>query len=194
MNAASPWAYLLAALVGYSLGSISPAAMIAKAKGVDLRATGSGNPGATNVGRALGARTGVVVGVLDVLKGFAPAIAFAQIGPIPAEVAGLAAVLGHVTSPFLRGRGGKGTATTLGAILGAQPWWTIPVLIGFGVGFGLTRRVGMGAMLAALVLLVCAAVATDWDARVFGIALALLVVVRHQRNIAAAWQDWRSRA
>ncbi|MDP4014344.1 MAG: glycerol-3-phosphate acyltransferase [Candidatus Nanopelagicales bacterium] len=193
MNTSGPWIYALAFLIGYALGSISPAALIARAKGVSLRETGSGNPGATNVGRALGVRTGVLVGVLDILKGFIPAIAFAQIGPVAAEVAGLAAVLGHITSPFLRGRGGKGTATTLGAILGAQPLWAIPVLIGFGVGFGVTRRVGIGSIIAALVLLVCAVLTGDWDSRTFGVLLALLVVVRHYKNIVAAWRDWRSR-
>lgn len=102
--------YLLAVVVGYAVGSINPAAIIARMRGVDYRAVGSGNPGATNIGRALGRKTGVAVALLDILKGFLPAIVFVVwSGEIAvAEVAGFAAVLGHVTSPFLKGRGGKG--------------------------------------------------------------------------------------
>lgn len=60
--------YLLAVAVGYLVGSINPAAIIARVRGVDYRSVGSGNPGATNIGRALGRKTGILVGVLDVLK------------------------------------------------------------------------------------------------------------------------------
>ena len=68
--------WVLAAVVGYLIGSINPASIIARVRGVDYRSVGSGNPGATNIGRALGKRTGILVGALDILKGFLPAIAF----------------------------------------------------------------------------------------------------------------------
>ena len=118
-----PWQLLVAAVVGFLVGSINPATIVARARGINLRDIGSGNPGATNTARALGARTGVLVGFLDIMKGFIPAAAFSQWGPAAGEVAGLAAVLGHIFSPFLKGRGGKGVATTLGAVLGVQPLW-----------------------------------------------------------------------
>lgn len=187
------WLLPLAFVVGYGTGSISPAALIGRARGIDLHESGSGNPGATNAGRVLGRGTGVIVGILDVLKGLVPTVAFTLIAEVPGEVAGVGAVLGHITSPFLRGRGGKGVATTLGAILGAQPLWAIPVLLGFAVGYGLTRRMGLGAVAAALVLLVCGALNTDVATRWFGIILAVLVLARHWRNVAAAWRDWRAR-
>ena len=111
----------LAAVCGYALGSINPAVLIARVFGKDLRQVGSGNPGATNVGRALGPKWGVLVGFLDILKGLVPALVFGMLaGEIAGEIAGLAAVLGHITSPFLKGRGGKGVSTTLGAILGVH--------------------------------------------------------------------------
>ena len=126
---------LLAFLAGYAVGAVNPAAITARVFGIDLRATGSGNPGATNVTRALGPRWGVLVGFLDILKGFLPAVVFGMfVGQTAGEIAGLAAVLGHITSPYLKGRGGKGVATTLGAILGVQPLLAIPVLIAFGIG------------------------------------------------------------
>lgn len=176
----------LAAAVGYGVGSVNPAAIIARLRGTDLRAIGSGNPGATNAGRAFGWPVGVLVGVLDVLKGFLPVLAFQLLGaPVAALVAGLAAVLGHVTSPWLRGRGGKGVATSLGAVLAVQPLWAVPVLVVFGVVLVVTRRVGISSVSGALMLIPAALLVHDRPAEVaFAVALAALVVVRHRRNLA----------
>ena len=98
MNALLP----AAVVVGYLVGALSPATLAARRGGVDLRGIGSGNPGASNVGRALGRRTGVVVAVLDVLKGLLPALGFGVVDHRAGLLAGFAAVLGHVSSPFLR--------------------------------------------------------------------------------------------
>ncbi|HET7900764.1 MAG TPA: glycerol-3-phosphate 1-O-acyltransferase PlsY [Candidatus Nanopelagicales bacterium] len=178
----------LAAAVGYGIGAINPAAIIARVRGIDLRAVGSGNPGATNAGRAFGWKVGVLVGVLDGLKGLLPVLAFELLGfPEAGLVAGLAAVLGHVTSPFLRGRGGKGVATSLGAILAVQPIWVLPVLAAFGVGYALTRRVGLSSVAAAVMLVPAAIWKHTTDAQIwFAIALTVLVLVRHRKNLLAA--------
>ena len=194
----APAWWLIAAVVGYGLGAVNPAAIVARVFGIDLRATGSGNPGATNVGRALGARWGVVVGFLDILKGFLPAWAFGYfVGQTAGEVAGLAAVIGHITSPYLRGRGGKGVATTLGAILGVQPLLAIPVLVAFGLGVAVWHRVGLGAVLGAVALIVIGIVGwtvgwTDESDMWFAVVLGMLVLFRHQRNIRDAWGSFRS--
>lgn len=188
---------LAAAVVGYLLGSLSPAVIVARAFGVDLYGVGSGNPGATNVGRALGLRWAILVGVMDVLKGLVPALAFGALaGEVAGEVAGFFAVLGHVTSPFLLGRGGKGVATALGAILGVQPWFVLPVLLGFGVGVLIWHRIGLGAVLGALALALAGAVGwatgfmdTGTSDGIFALALAALVLVRHERNVAAVWRQ-----
>lgn len=189
----SPWLWwLIAAAAGYLLGSINPAVLVARVFGKDLRSVGSGNPGATNVGRALGPRWAVLVGALDILKGFIPAFVFgALVGEIAGEVAGLAAVLGHITSPFLKGRGGKGVATTLGAILGVQPWFAIPVLIAFGIGIAIWHRVGIGAAVAAVVLAVTGILFwligwADGSDVTFALLLAALVLARHVRNLKQA--------
>lgn len=190
MTSAMWW--VLAAAVGYLLGSINPATLIARVLGADLRRVGSGNPGATNVGRALGPKWGVLVGALDILKGFVPAFAFGLlVGEIAGEIAGLAAVLGHITSPFLKGRGGKGVATTLGAILGVQPWFAIPVLIAFGIGVVVWHRVGLGASLGAVVLAISGIVAgvagwVDPSDAWFAVILAALVLSRHIGNLRRA--------
>lgn len=183
----TPWQLLVAAVVGFVVGSVNPATLIARARGVNLRNVGSGNPGATNTARALGARTGVIVGVIDVLKGLIPAVGFSFWGPAAGEIAGLAAVLGHIFSPFLRGRGGKGVATTLGAVLGVQPLWALPMLGAFGVVFVLTRKMGIGAVAGAVTLIGLGIWATDdVSERWFGIVLGVIVIVRHQVNIRAA--------
>ena len=182
----------LAAVCGYALGSINPAVLIARVFGKDLRQVGSGNPGATNVGRALGPKWGVLVGFLDILKGLVPALVFGMLaGEIAGEIAGLAAVLGHITSPFLKGRGGKGVSTTLGAILGVQPWFAIPVLAAFGIGVAVFHRVGIGAAIAAAVLAVTGVVYwrvgwADGSDAVFAVVLAALVLGRHWRNLRQA--------
>ena len=112
----------VAAVLAFLLGAVNPATILARVLGKDLTHSGSGNPGATNAGRVLGVRWGVVVGVLDVLKGLVPVVvAHELLGPVVALVVGLAVVLGHIWSPFLRGHGGKGVATSLGAILAVQP-------------------------------------------------------------------------
>jgi acyl phosphate:glycerol-3-phosphate acyltransferase len=184
--------WLMAAPAGYLLGSMNPAALIARIFGVDIRQVGSGNPGATNIGRALGPRWAVLVGAIDILKGFLPALVFGLLGgEIAGEVAGLAAVLGHVTSPWLHGHGGKGVATTLGAILGVQPWLAIPVLIVFLVGVKVFHRVGLGAVMAAVALAVSGVIGGifgwfDPSDVAFSIILAAIVLWRHQRNIRAA--------
>lgn len=184
-------------VVGYGIGAVNPAAIVARVFGIDLRATGSGNPGATNVTRALGPRWGVLVGVLDVLKGFIPAIVFGElVGQTAGEVAGLAAVLGHITSPYLRGRGGKGVATTLGAILGVQPLLALPVLLAFGIGVAVWHRVGLGAVLGAIVLIVSGVVGfftglTDLSDMWFAVILGAMVLARHQRNVREAWSAFR---
>lgn len=173
----------VAAVVGYLLGAVSPATWIAARRGIDLRGVGSGNPGASNAGRALGRRTGVAVAVLDVVKGFAVAAGFGYLDHRAGLVAGVAAVLGHVTSPFLRGRGGKGVAAALGAILGSHPLWAPVVLLVWVLVVATSRWIALASVSAAVSVLVVAIVVGEdviWAA-----ALAAIVVARHRRNFAA---------
>jgi glycerol-3-phosphate acyltransferase PlsY len=182
------WIFVSAAVSGYLIGSVNPAAMIARLRGTDLRAVGSGNPGATNAGRAFGWKVGVLVAVLDLLKGYLPVALLEWLDlPVPALVAGFFAVLGHVTSPFLKGKGGKGVATSLGAVLAVQPWWAVPVLLAFGVVVLVTRRIGLASVAGAL-MLVPAAIVGDSPTPdvVFAVALTVLIVVRHRRNLREA--------
>ena len=172
---------LLAALVGYLAGALSPATLIAARRGVDLREVGSGNPGAANAGRAMGRRTGVAVAVLDVLKGLIPAAVLGTVDHTAGLLAGFAAVLGHVTSPFLRGRGGKGVATAAGAILGAQPFWAPVVLVVWVVVLATSRWIALASVAAALCVLGIALVRGE-DV-LWALGLAAVIVVRHRANL-----------
>ncbi len=179
------WQLLLAAVGGFLAGSINPASLLTRAQGLDIRQLGSGNPGATNTARALGKRAGVLVAVLDILKGYLPVVIFSLWSPQAGAVAGLAAVLGHVFSPFLHWRGGKGVATTLGVVLGMQPWWAVPMLIAFGATLAVTKRMGIGAVAGALVLVAIGVWFTESRVEsAFAIVLGLIVIIRHRRNLS----------
>ncbi|GAA1987838.1 glycerol-3-phosphate 1-O-acyltransferase PlsY [Terrabacter lapilli] len=184
--------------VAFLIGSVNPATIIARLLGKDLAASGSGNPGATNAGRVLGRRWGVVVGVLDVLKGLVPTLVAGQLfGAHAAYAVGIAAVLGHIWSPFLKGRGGKGVATTLGAILGVHPWVALVVVVVFAVAVAATRWVAAGSILGAVSMLVLAVLI--WTGHAPGdvwtglwlTAIGLLVLARHKNNVIGWWRQRR---
>ena len=177
----------VAAVLGFFVGSINPATIIARILHADLR-QGSGNPGATNAGRVLGVRWGVVVGLLDVLKGFIPTfLALLLVDRFTAYVVGLATVLGHVLSPFLHGRGGRGVATSLGAVLAVFPWFALGMIMVFGLMLWRTRWVAGSSLVAAALLGLYAGLAPLPDpvaaGRGWGICIALLVIIRHYDNI-----------
>lgn len=170
----------VAVVVGYLAGCISPATVLARARGIDLRGVGPGNPGASNAGRALGRRAGLLVAVVDVLKGLLPAALFGLADHRAGLVAGVAAVLGHVTSPLLRGRGGKGVATAAGAILGSHPLWAPIVALTWLIVLAGWRWIALASVCAALSLVVVALVARQdvaWAAVLFAV-----VLIRHRAN------------
>lgn len=188
-------------VVSFLIGAASPAAWLARALGKDVRTSGSGNPGATNAGRVLGWKWGVLVGVLDVAKGFVPTwLVLRTFGSTLAMVAGVAAVLGHIFSPFLKGRGGKGVATTLGALLGVAPWLALVAVVAFVLLVGLVRRIGYASVLASLVLVITGGLtmagvlplAMRPSIGAMGVLLGAIVLVRHRSNIVAAWRRRRA--
>lgn len=183
----------VAAVLGFLIGSVNPASIIARTLHKDLR-QGSGNPGATNAGRVLGLRWGLLVGLIDVLKGLLPTLlALLLFDRFTAYVVGLAAILGHVLSPFLRGRGGRGVATSLGVILAVFPWFALGMLVVFGLMLWATRWVAGSSIAAAMLLGLYAGFAPLPEpvaaGRVWGMCIALIVIVRHYDNI----RGWVSR-
>jgi len=145
-------------IVAYLLGSIPFGLLIARSKGVDLRKEGSGNIGATNVARILGKKSGLIVLLLDMAKGFVPVMAVRLFwhGELPtdhvAAITGLFAVVGHCFPIFLKFKGGKGVATAVGVFLALSPLALAVAAVGFVVTVWLTRYVSLGSMVAALMM------------------------------------------
>jgi glycerol-3-phosphate acyltransferase PlsY len=180
----------LVSIVGYLLGAISFAVIVARSQGVDILKYGSGNPGATNVTRALGSKFGNFVFGCDALKGFIaavwPKLVFGGELGLKLGIIGLiASIIGHSFSVFLKFKGGKGVATTMGGLVAIMP---MMLLIGVAVWaaiFFTTKLVAVASMLFAVSLAVsayCFYGAAD-PRFTLGLVLAVLIVVRHRSNI-----------
>lgn len=180
---------LLVFSVGYLLGSISFAVIVARSKGVDILKFGSGNPGATNVTRALGSGFGKLVFVLDALKGFIaagwPFVFWGESGLALAIIGLIASIVGHSFSVFLRFRGGKGVATAMGGLLAVMPWVLLIGVLVWGLVFGASRMVALASILFALSLSVSAFCFFGIkDPRfVLGLTLSVIIIIRHHANI-----------
>ena len=184
--------YIWALLIGYLLGSINFAVLVAKYKGLDLFSLGSGNPGATNVKRIMGAFLGNTVFLLDFSKGYLAVFLTQSILVLEGlnyDLLGilglLGAILGHSFSIFLKFRGGKGVATTMGGLLALMPWVLVLGLVAWSIVFFSTRVVAMASIVFAISLPISFYFLHDLpDVRwIFCIVLAILIVVRHYSNI-----------
>ena len=152
----------------------------------DVRKSGSGNIGATNVWRTYGRWYGVPVVLLDTAKGFVPALVFSlTVSPLAGVLAGAGAMLGHARPVFLRfEKGGKMVATTGGAFLGVAPIVGAVGLCVWIVAFLLTRYASVASILAAISLPITAVLLGDsWPVIVFGALAAAAVILLHRTNI-----------
>jgi len=206
----------------YLAGSIPFGLLIGLAKGIDVRTAGSKNIGASNVGRLLGRRYFWAVFLLDAGKALIPmlvaslavnrAVRVAD-APLDAGVyglwmaVGLASIVGHMFSVFLRFGGGKGVATTAGALLGLWPYLTLPALVMlavFVVVFRSTRYISLGSIAAALTFPVSyiglglalnwRPFGPQWPFTLFSLLVAALVTYKHRSNIARLRAGTENRA
>ena len=197
--------FALAVIPAYLLGSIPFGVIIAKAHGKDLRSIGSGNIGATNVSRALGRRWAYFCFVLDVLKGLVPMLAVRTLIEVPEPtpsllslwlLVGCAAILGHIFPIYLKFKGGKGVATSLGVALGLWPYYTICAALAFVVWAAVAliwRYISLASIVASiafpLVLILAIALTPGWDFAnlwpllIAATAIPLMVIIRHRENI-----------
>jgi len=184
---------IVALLLSYVIGSIPSAYLAGKAKGVDLRTQGSGNLGATNVYRVLGARVAALVFVADVLKGALPVLLFPRLtaagGPMAAHWAyayGLAAILGHVRPVFLLWKGGgKGVATATGVFFALAPLASALAFVTFVLVVYTSGYVSLGSLTGAIVLAATLLVTQGPRAPLFALAVLVTVFVfwSHRANI-----------
>ena len=183
---------LLLVIFSYLLGSVLFGELIAKSKGVDLRAVGSGNIGATNVGRVLGKRYAVIVFFLDMLKGLLPIVLarfYFGTDSWTTVFVGIFAVLGHMYPVFSNFRGGKGVATAFGVLLGLSPLIAIITIIFWFMVFKLKGYVSLASM-SALAFASIAILFSDMPIKVFimALVLSLLIAYKHRENISRLLQ------
>jgi acyl phosphate:glycerol-3-phosphate acyltransferase len=183
-------------VLAYLIGSIPTSVWVSRHFfDIDIRDYGSGNAGATNTYRVLGPRWGTFVMIMDMLKGIV-AVKLALLLPEYADSEvqlqnlqtglGLAAVLGHIFPIWAEFRGGKGVATLFGLVLGISPWTALSCVGIFVLVLYLTRFVSLSSILASIAFPVFILVIFNVDNplyRVFAIAVALMVLLTHQKNI-----------
>jgi glycerol-3-phosphate acyltransferase PlsY len=177
--------FMLTAVV-YVIGSIPTGLLLARAFGVDIRATGSGNIGATNVYRTLGRTVGIATLLGDCLKGLVPVLVARKLGFADPWVAavGLSAFLGHVYTVFLGFKGGKGVATALGVFLGVSPLSVLGALAFFIGIVAATRYISLGSITAAAVMpFLVAAVERRLILVGMTLIIAVIVIAKHRENI-----------
>ena len=175
------------AVLAFVLGSVPTGLLIARRRGVDLRAIGSGNIGATNVKRALGTKWSLAVLVVDAFKGLLPVLAARGLGFSPWETTAvaLASVYGHCLSIFLKGRGGKGVSTSLGAAIVIAPRAALGAALVHAVLFALWRYSSVGSLVAVMSFTGFLWLGGERHPALyaFGILAGGLVVIRHKDNI-----------
>lgn len=183
--------YVIAFAVGFFAGAIPFGYIIARVRGIDIRKKGSGNIGFSNVFRIVGKGEGVLVLVFDVLKGLLPVLYLSRsFGFYYGLIAGISAMLGHIFTPFLRFRGGKGVATGLGVFIGLAPISALFAFIVWLVIVFTSRYISLGSIIAACVLPIFIyfskyLIRDEYNLFLvlFTILLCLLIIVLHRSNI-----------
>jgi glycerol-3-phosphate acyltransferase PlsY len=188
----SPALGVVLVLGGYLAGSIPFGFLLGRfVLGIDIRKVGSGNIGGTNVARAGGKRLGFAVIVLDAVKAVLPVVIARRLleGVPGAEIwvvsVAVAAFAGHLFPIWLGFKGGKGVATAVGIFLVLAPYAALAGLVTYGVAYAATRISSVGSLAGTAVCTVGAFVQFGWTSPISwaGLAIALLIVVRHHDNI-----------
>lgn len=177
----------LGLLAAYLIGAIPVGFLVARAAGgTDIRRSGSGNIGATNVLRTLGKGPAILTLLGDIVKGYLAVSAARVIGTEPWAAAGgaVVAIVGNCWPVFLAFRGGKGVATGLGAFLALIPWAVAPAAVLWLVVTALSRYVSLASIVACLSLPVGAALlGYSRHAMIAGAAAAVIILWRHRENL-----------
>ena len=177
---------VLAVTIGYFVGSVPFAFLLARRRGIDLRLVGSGNIGATNVLRTSGVATAVIAMCLDAVKG-ALAVLVAQwvaAEPTTPVAAGLASIVGHLYPVWLRFRGGKGVATAAGVFSVLTPIAFGVSSVVFVLAVWVTRYISVGSIAAAITLAIVAITDSPSMVAIGAVVAALIILHRHRSNLA----------
>jgi acyl phosphate:glycerol-3-phosphate acyltransferase len=174
------------ALTGFIAGAIPFGFLIARRRGLNIKEHGSGNIGATNVARVLGARVGLIVLLLDAAKGALPTFLAMHYCGWPHVIAatGAAAILGHCFSPFLRGKGGKGVATSFGVFLVIAPQLAAISVLAFVAIWRITRVPALGSLAASATLSALFIARGLHHYTMLACATTALLIYTHRSNLA----------
>ncbi len=174
-------------IIAYLLGGIPFGYLLGKLKGIDIRTKGSGNVGATNVARVLGKQYGAVVYILDFLKGFIPTFIALKIYGLESWITtlvGLASILGHMFSPFLGFRGGKGVATSSGVLFAINPYFGLLILAIWFAIYKWGGYVSLGSIVAAFTAIYLSGIWNfPFNIKFLITLVAVLILVKHRSNI-----------
>ncbi len=178
--------YVLVSVIAYLLGNFSTSYLISRAAGkIDIRKYGSGNAGSTNVLRVLGVKAAAVAFLGDLLKGTAAVLIGKQLGGSYGEiVAGISVVLGHNWPVFLKFKGGKGIATTIGLMIPIDPIMVLLIVAAGVTLIVITRYVSLGSVMGVLIYPI-AMIATrkPLEYIIFSIILSAMAVFKHRSNL-----------
>jgi glycerol-3-phosphate acyltransferase PlsY len=194
------WIYTACVVVSYLVGSIPTGFLWGKARGIDIRTVGSGNIGATNVMRALGKGPGITVLLLDAAKGFVPVFfaprILADVDRNALQILCCVAVIaGHNWTCWLKFKGGKGIATSAGAMLAFLPLPLLCALVVWGIVFGIGRFVSLASISAAAVVpLATWFIEKDTTLTLFTVVLAAVAIYKHKSNIQRLLAGTENRA
>ena len=184
----------------YLVGGIPFGYLIGRMRGVDVRTVGSKNIGATNVFRTVGKKWGLLAFACDVLKGLLPTLAARRFAPEVALWVGVATVVGHMLTPYMKFRGGKGVATAFGMLLGLLPAMVGCAFAVFSLMFACSNYISLGSCTAALFMGVAvwfpvlgSRGAADLPQCVLVSAIAAFVVFKHRSNIGRLFRGTESK-
>ncbi len=172
--------------MAYVLGAVPFSQLVCRLKGINLRAVGSGNLGATNVYRAAGLPLAILVFILDALKGFIPTYLALNVSENPWMHIGIGAmaIVGHSLSPFVSFKGGKGAATGMGVLLAISPDVLGIIAIMAVLGISITRYVSLTTLICCIASPILLVLLGYPDAYIYSVsALAIFVIWRHKPNI-----------
>ncbi len=174
----------IAFVIGFGFGMIPFSYILARIKRIDLTKVGSGNIGATNLGRFLGLPFFILGFILDGLKGLVPVL-LAKSLYYPAALAGAGALLGHIFNPLFKFHGGKGVSTTIGVAIGLVPKSFLISLVCWITVYLITYLVALASISFAVVLLIITVILHEATLleRILIIIMALLIVYAHRSNI-----------
>jgi len=180
-------------LAAYLLGSVPTSYLFGKSKGIDLRQHGSRNIGATNALRVLGAKIGIFTMIIDISKGFFAVYISKLILPGISDIylifIGLAAVIGHIFTIFLKFKGGKGVATSAGVFLALAPAASLIAVLVFIITITISKYVSLGSILAAAALFIYELIMNlnncfqNYEILIFTGVIFIFILIRHRSNI-----------